>query len=743
MKKFYLILAAAVGMTITSCTSNEYIGDLDSNGKEIGDGAIRFGFDMQKTTRADIMGPEAARLLGNNFYVIGTKGSEGTNNPSENIVFDNYLVHYEANTAGTKESNTANWEYVGVTPGTSPYQNYAYLTSLTPGRAEGQTIKYWDYSTEQYDFFGFSTGTYAAVSGSSTASTNIGVTEMAYGGSLAGSGTAYTLDLPSVDALKQTYVTDIITVGKANYGKEVTLKFKNLGSKVRIALYETVPGYAVKDVTFYKVDGTTAFTDGDSDPSNDENFKSTTATLISANSNGLPTNGTIQVFFPHVGSSNSTKQDYNKVAGHVTSGTSYTKYQGFGTLTNFATTKEGNEANGNYIGRTLPTATFATNANADANYYQTVFPVSSSDALTLRVDYTLVSTDGSGETINIYGAKAVVPSTYINWLPNYAYTYIFKICDNTNGWTSPDANTDGTNPGLFPITFDAVVAEATDANGEQTTITTVAAPTITTYQQNHAYTTNEYSKATGKNIYVQVMDNSAVLATLVNNLNANNSRLYSISKVTATEAEVMDALQSRTTAIGADDVTGRNGITLTRDFHISNTETSIENGPDDNPIAITAREAAMIRIVGASGVSAGTYAYVYDYTTGAKTTVTEYQPLGVTVGSPIDGTTKTYYPISTSDLSGITVTTAEEAVDNDYVYFSKTTTDGGLHYTYSYISVAGKTTVPAGVVKLAKSVIAGKTPVAGTTNAADDTFYFDVYITNNGSYAVKVIKIVA
>ena len=169
MKKIYLILAAAVGMTITSCTSNEYIGDLDSNGKEIGDGAIRFGFDMQKTTRADIMGPEAARLLGNNFYVIGTKGSEGTNNPSENIVFDNYLVHYEANTAGTKESNTANWEYVGVTPGTSPYQNYAYLTSLTPGRAEGQTIKYWDYSTEQYYFFGFSTGTYAAVSGSSTA----------------------------------------------------------------------------------------------------------------------------------------------------------------------------------------------------------------------------------------------------------------------------------------------------------------------------------------------------------------------------------------------------------------------------------------------------------------------------------------------------------------------------------------------------------------------------------------------
>ena len=137
--------------------------------------------------------------------------------------------------------------------------------------------------------------------------------------------------------------------------------------------------------------------------------------------------------------------------------------------------------------------------------------------------------DGAAETIKVYGAKAVVPSTYTKWLPNYAYTYVFKISDNTNGWTS----TVTTDPaGLFPITFDAVVAEATDATGEQTTVTTVATPSITTYQQGHTYTTNEYSKA-GEKLYVQVMDNSTSPASLVDDLDeqtadairANNAAL--------------------------------------------------------------------------------------------------------------------------------------------------------------------------------------------------------------------------
>ncbi len=717
MKK-NLFFAALALTVMASCTSDSFVDEgydyTTNNG-----GEIVFTSNFKAVTRGDIYGSAAATLLGNNFYVTGTKGTEATTNPTTTLVFDNYLVHYTANTADQTQSNTANWEYVGVVPGSAPTANYVKLATT----AQSQTIKYWDYNTTQYDFLAFSTGTYAAVSGSSTASTNIGVTAMKYGEGLKSSAIAYTFDIPSVDALKNAYISDITEVKQANYGKEVQLKFKNLGSKVRVALYETVPGYSVKDVNFYTVDGTSNFTDAN---------KSTTATLISANANGLPVKGKIEVYFPHVGTSNESAEDYNKAAATVTAAASSgsVKYQQYGTLSNFAT-KESYEAAGSYLGRTLPTATFA--GSSDASYYTAVFPVSSSDPLTLRVDYTLISTDGSGETIQVNGAKAVVPATYTKWLPNYAYTYIFKISDNTNGWTSSTA---AGQAGLYPITFDAVVTEATDATAEQTTITTVAAPTITTYQQNHVNTTNEYSKTTDKDIYVQVMDNSTATASLVTSLAATNSLLYAVSDADATEAEVMSALEIRTTAVSADNVTGRNGITLTKNSNISNTVTSIVNGVDNNPISVASGSAAMLDI---SELSAGTYAYVY-IPTASTTEVNQFEPVAVTTGNAISSSSSdTFYTLTTTQIAAGTVTAAETA-DAAYIYFSVTENGTGSK-TYSYISTIGKTTIPAGCIKIAKSSLT--TTVTGDTNAAADTFYFDKYITNNGSYAVKVIKVVA
>lgn len=733
MKK-KLFFAAMALVALASCTSDEFVGvEIPQDNSPSESNAIVFSTASKGITRADIAGAEAAALLGSNFYVTGTKGTETATSPTPTLVFDNYLVHNQANTAGTTTSNTANWEYVGVTPGTAPTANYVKLSSLN-----AQTIKYWDYSTEQYDFLAFSTGTYKAVNGDSGDTDEIGVTAMKYGADLASSGTAYTFDLPSIDALKNAYISDITEVKKENYGKEVTLKFKNLGSKVRVALYETVPGYSVKDVTFYKEDGTTKFTDGDEDDTNDEAFKSTTVALISANNNGIPTKGKIAVYFPHVGNNNASAEDYDKAAATVTPVTaSSVKAPTFGSLSNYAA-KELDEETGNYLGRSLPYATFAGSRAAD--YYQTVFPVSSSDPLTLRVDYTLVPIDGAEETIKIYGAKAVVPSTYTKWLPNYAYTYIFKISDNTNGWTSATASTDGTNPGLFPITFDAVVAEATDATGKQATITTVATPSITTYQQGHDITKDEYSIATGKNIYVQVMDNRTTSATLVTSLSATNSLLYAVDAdhLNATEAEVMDALEKRTTALDENNVTGRNGVTLTKNSNISNTVTSIVNGVDNNPISVSSGEAAQITI---SSLATGTYAYVYDYTSGTKTASKFYQPIAVTTGEAIGAGGKKFYSITTDALDLITEKTTDgEAVSTSYIYFSKTTNGTGTT-TYSFVSVDGKTTLPAGLLKVPTSDLTGN--VDGSTNAVDGTFYFDMYMRNDGKYAVKVIKIVA
>ena len=727
MKKI-LFFAAVALVAFASCTSDDFIGDVttpqDNSPSE--SEAIVFSSASQGSTRADIGGDEAAKLLGYNFYVTGTKGTEAATSPTPTLVFDNYLVHYGVNTAGTTTSNTANWEYVGVTPDGT---NYDKLSSLN-----SQTIKYWDYSVDQYDFLAFSTGTFKAKKTTTPGAGEIGVTAMKYGTALASSGVAYSFYLPSEDALAQAYISDITEVKKTNFGKEVQLKFKNLGSKVRVALYETVPGYSVKDVQFYTVDGTTDFTGA----------KGTDAALIFTSDGALTLKGQIDVIFPHVGDNNASKEDYDVATATVTAGSETadkTTSKTFGALKLVA--DEADEAvQGNYyLGRTLPTASFA--GNEAKNFYTNVFPVSSPAPITLRVDYTLVPIDGAAETIVVKGAKAVVPVTYTKWLPNYAYTYIFKISDNTNGWTGAASDPSG----LFPITFDAVVAEVTDATGEQSTITTVATPSITTYQQNHNIKKDEYSKATAKNIYVQVMDNSTATATLKGDLNGKTpdntekSLLYAVTgTATASEALVMDALENQS-SVASGVITGRNGVVLTP-ATIDAEVTSIVNGADDNPITVTKGQAAEI----AYTIDAGTYAYVYDYSNAAKVNTTIYQPIAVTTNEAIGTSGQKFLSVATTVLDAIdtsvaaNVTAEDEDVDKDYIYFSKTK-NGGSTWIYSFVSVDGKKKLPAGLVKCPVSSLTQD--VDGTTVAATGTFYFTTYVRNTGKYAVKVIKIVA
>lgn len=743
MKKYFYLATALVALA--ACSNEEYVGDNSPTLGE-GNGAIQFSYSIPNATRGanDLYGDAAATKLGSYFYVVGTKADMEaspaipTANPTTQLVFDNYSVKYTANTAGKTESNTANWEYVGVGAD-------ANHVKLSPN---AQTVKYWDYSVSQYDFHAFSTGTKHAVSGTPANTNEIGVTKSLYGAGLAGGATAYTFDVPNGECLNNIYITDITPVSKANFGKDVQLKFKNLGAKIRIALYETVPGYSIQgsSVKFY-ADATTPTKPGETGYV----APTTTGTLISTATKGLPLKGTIKVSFPSVGTSNSEKANYNKASVDVTADESapanYEFTKTFGTIsTDEMVVREANETADAvtklYIGRNLTDASFVGDNNAD--FYQLAFPVDDSHPLTLRVDYTLISTDGSGEKITVHGAKAVIPSTYTVWQPNFAYTYIFKISDNTNG------TTDYATEGLFPITFDAVVADFTDVSGEQKTITTVDIPSITTYQQFHNMSKDEYSKTVKnqknqdvtKDIYVQVMNDG----TLINDLNGttgestNKSVLYAVAAGT-TEAVVMDALEKRTNATLAETpIVGRNGVTLTPSAKLTNGVSTIDNGVDDNPITVAANTTAKI----AKDITAGTYAYVYDYTSGSKTVTPEFQPVAVTLEptpQAIGDSEKEYYTLLTSVLATSPAATlaVETAVDPTLVYFSKTTTDG-VNYTYSYISVANKATVPAGTVTYPKASITSHVP--GSTVAAANTFYFDKYFSNNGKYAVKVIKIV-
>lgn len=119
-------------------------------------------------------------------------------------------------------------------------------------------------------------------------------------------------------------------------------------------------------------------------------------------------------------------------------------------------------------------------------------------AITLRIDYKLTSVDGTNETINVKGATATVPAQYTEWKSGYAYTYIFKISQDTNG------STGGTSTGLTAISFDAVVVDD-EANGLQETITTVSDNSFTTYgYKDNKVTTNGNEYVNGTDIYATV-----------------------------------------------------------------------------------------------------------------------------------------------------------------------------------------------------------------------------------------------
>lgn len=569
MKK-YLFLAAAVTV-MASCSDESYIGENGSNGNENGIGAISFGGGLKALTRAaDHEGAEAAALLDNKFVLAGTKGTTPTT-----FVFDQYQTKFVENTASTTESNSSNWEYVSLSPATT--------TSLPSGAV--QTIKYWDYGTTQYDYAAYSLGK-GFDDDADPATDPIYATPSA----IAVSNKSYTLT-GSADALKACYVSNMVTAynrdGVNDYGKPVKFTFRSLAAKIRLALYETVPGYSVKDVKFYT--SSSAILAG----TDDDNIA-----RVFAGSKVLPTgNGTMTITFPTVGWGNKSATDYNKahVAFAATNAeTDLSSTLAFQALGNFAAA-EGVQASASYLGRTSNTASYAgglVGSPASGKYY-TVLPYETGANLTLRIKYTLVSTDGSGENIVVDNATAVIPAEYTKWNPNYAYTYIFKISDYTNGSTGVDGD-DNVVTGLTPITFDAVVID--DENGLQETITTVSTPSITTYAKGEVVTANnEY--LVSNNIYA-VVNNGTANEALTPGTNAwlYTATIEDGAAQTITEAAIDNALangtyNSSTKTYTVHDANGKdlvvtlnNGLTATNAIPAADSPNGNELAFGDNKI---------------------------------------------------------------------------------------------------------------------------------------------------------------
>ena len=478
MKKYIFLAASA--LTLASCSSDDFLGDTPGSTPTSANSAIKFDGNAGKISRANKTGKDAADLLDNNFVVVGFKNSDPN---TQTLVFDHYNVNYGDKTATSTASNTKGWEYVGQEHNIKGLQDKLGSTTT-------QTIKYWDNSCPSYDFLAFSLGKGYKATGETT-TTSYATPSSVNRQTL--TTAAYTLK-GDANTLGECYISDIKTVEKNTQtspngysNTEVEMSFRHATSKVRIALYEYVPGYVINDVKFHDAAYTagSTYTEGDN-----------TGKLFGTFNN----NGTLTVYFPTIGIANKGNNDYNKA--HI-SFNADTEANGTVNSKSFGNVNYGNEdenaitKGSTYLSQSAAKPSYCGEANNQ--YYITVLPAENeSKAATIRIDYTLTATDGSGETIKVKNATATIPAAYTAWKHGYAYTYIFKISQNTNGTTGTPGSD---NEGLTAISFDAVVLDDIET-GKQETITNMSECSITTYGfMNNKVTTNNEEYPAGADIY--------------------------------------------------------------------------------------------------------------------------------------------------------------------------------------------------------------------------------------------------
>lgn len=437
MNKYFLYAASV--LALASCSSDDFLGENSGNGQNASS-AINFSGDAGKITRATSNTGDAAKMLDGQFRIYGVKKMGDTQLVS---VFNEYSVWYVEN-KNTTTSNTDGWEYVGAKGATNLGTGNITLT-------KDQTIKFWDYSAPEYYFIAGSPIT--CFSHTLTPGNDINSATIK---GLAGHINAN--EAGQAITTNPVYIADPIVVKKADYQKHVQFSFKRQQAMVRVGLYETIPGYSITEINFYEAGGSKA-KDGN---------------------NIILTSGTENYF---VGGSN--------VKGTIT-------YNWTGTTPSYTYTYDDTNLTKTqnwYAGKFEPhnaLATVSTAAVAElygkdndmsTNGYFTVIPTPSATKaapILIKCDYTLTSDDDSGETIKVTGATAAIPAAFSKWEANTRYTYLFKISQNTNGTTGNPENPED-KVGLYPITFDAFVTEMTDKT--QGTTTTVATPSITTYQE--------------------------------------------------------------------------------------------------------------------------------------------------------------------------------------------------------------------------------------------------------------------
>lgn len=466
MKKYIFLAASA--LTLASCTSDDFLGDTPGSTPTSANSAIKFDGDAGKISRATSNTGSPEKMLDYQFKIYGVKSGDAG---KYSKVFEDYSIWW--NTTLTT-SNTKSWEYVGkknnsITPSTG--------TTITLGK--DQTIKYWDYASDNYHFVAGS-----PIDNFTYKTNNKGDIESATVSGLGGhikankkTGTNYASEPSPV------YIAEPVIVKSTDYKKEVKFTFVRQQTKVRVGIYETIPGYSISSIKFYEyAEGATDLTVSNNNniilTSKADKYFSGSSDITTKNSGTITYNWTKPEYTFTYDKTNLTESK-NWYGGELAAGVK-------------ATTS--NHTNIDEL--------YGTDADMESNGYFTVLPTPSTTEakpILIKCDYTLTSDDGSKETINVKGATAAIPAAYSKWNTNTLYTYLFKISENTNGYTGSD---DPSHVGLYPITFDAAVKK--QEFGTQGTITTFTTPSITTHQEGSVVENSGIKYVTGKDITVKV-----------------------------------------------------------------------------------------------------------------------------------------------------------------------------------------------------------------------------------------------
>lgn len=505
----YLIIAASA-LALAGCSSDDFLGDGSGNGQN--SAAIQFGGGTTKTHRATSNSVyKIENLKANGFWVYGTKHSAAEDKTAtyDQAVYTNYYLNYTENSANNTQSNTAGWEYVGV-------DNKKYRNNVTPKVDADQTIKYWDYSAKAYTFYAATAKPSDVQEGKVTINK---ITEDA-AGSVYTKG--YEVTLKDGASWDELYFADRKVISKTMdaehgkhdvYGGEVNFKFRNALTKVRVAMYETIPGYSVTIDKFYYTK------DGETDQTTAETGK------FKADANNTPlvtseTGVTYKVVY----------YDETEAGGQLVN-----QPRMLPNITGEGATKTVLELGDNLkADKELSTIITTPTYDTDGGKYTLFMPqADNNQTLSLKVDYTLTSLDGSDEKIQVTGATATIPAKYLCWRPNYAYTYLFKISDNTNGSTGGT----GDPAGLYPITFDASVVETETGNVEYNSAMGTA--TITTFAvKNKSYQHDRADYENGSDLYATVVDKDKKTVTLA----ATNTKVYRLTDTGAAATNLSEAL---------------------------------------------------------------------------------------------------------------------------------------------------------------------------------------------------------